>query len=150
MCAWFSWRIRSARTSLIPSRRKSGSARTKSRSGGLVAISSSGRISSEWPNDRSVVRRPGAHDPRDVPQLRQVEVEPAVERLHNRAELGFRGHQATKEPALAVIEQVDVDAERLGRELIRQYFHEVRSRPLDLGKVPIADCGLRIASGIGD
>ena len=59
------------------------------------------------------VREGRAHHRGGAPELREIEVEPPVERFHHGTELGLRRDQPAKEPSLTEIEQVDVDAGRL-------------------------------------
>ena len=78
------------------------------------------------------VGRGGSAYQAHVPQLREVEIEPAVERLHHRSQHVLGRHQPAHVPPLGGVENVFERVERLRRGQFRQHFGEIGARPLDV------------------
>jgi hypothetical protein len=104
-----------------------GRARMKSPTGGLGATSSSAEMASECPIDWSIAAG-GMPPPAEAAHLREVEIHPAAERLHQRSKLRFGRGQAADVEALRCREQLFEGGQRLRRQQVREDLHEKFAR----------------------
>ena len=88
-------------------------------------------------------RRRHAADPADAAHLREVEIHPAGERLHQRSKLRFRRGQAAHVEALRFDQQLFEGGQRLRRQQVRKHLREVRAGPLEIERVRRTDGGDR-------